>query len=203
MLHAQVNKWHLAQGDTNRSCQTIRKKFPVPWPRSHRTGSFFSGPWKVWLSTNFSEPGKFPQWRSAAPLSARIAGPLRNPGLVMSDTMLERWQRRGRDGGQKRCFLMCVINTFEKHTLTLSHTHKRTWGCRLEVPEWKEGQLSMCLFWQEGVRVGGEVRWGWGVQRDTEMERWVKERDEEKERVFQTSFSSKTRFNWTYAREPD
>lgn len=45
------------------------------------------GPWKVWLSADFPEPGKFPQWRSAAPLSARTE---RNLGSVMSDTVLER-----------------------------------------------------------------------------------------------------------------
>lgn len=77
--HAAGKKWHTAQWDRNRKGQRVGKgeKFPVLRPKSYWTCSVLSGPWKVWLSDDFPEPGKFPQWRSAAPLSARIAGPLR------------------------------------------------------------------------------------------------------------------------------
>lgn len=142
------------------------REIPWPWPASGRTGGVLSSPWKVWLSHGFSEPGKFPQRRSTAPLSARNAGRQRNAAPVMSDTTPAE---RGGGGLKKLLFNVCY--KYFRETVWRD-AHRNTtgqrgpkWSRQLGAPEWKEGQLSMCLFWQGGSGV-----------RATERERWERVR---------------------------
>lgn len=157
------------------------------------TGGVLSGPWKVWLSHGFPAPGKFPQRRSAVPLSARNTGPWRETQRRLCQ--IPPWDGRRRDRVLKNsCFLLCVINTWKKHTHLgdTGHTQEDS-GALNEASEWKEGQLSMCLFWQEGVRAEGEVC---GEAGHTEMERWERKGEE---KVFLGLYNPsllKTKYQW-------
>lgn len=116
---------------------------------------------------DFPEPGKFPQQWSAAPLSARTAGPIRETraGYVRYHP------GDGKGWSEKRvksCFSMCVINTLEKQTHTLkgrvthtySDTHTHTYtedsGALNEAVGWKclneKKGNSQCVYFDRRER---------------------------------------------------
>lgn len=110
---------HNLEIETEKQWERVQREgeIPWPWPTSQRTGGAFFGPWKVWLSSGFPEPGKFPQWRSMAPLSARNAGPQRETQYRLCQ--IPRLGLRGKAGGlgvKNQLFNVCYKYFRETHT---------------------------------------------------------------------------------------
>lgn len=147
----EINKWQIPQPKHNLEIETEKQwervqregEIPWPWPTSQWTGGAFFGPWKVWLSSGFPEPGKFPQWRSMAPLSARNAGP------QYRLCQIPRLGRRGKAGGlgvKNQLFNVCCKHThrLKRHTLTGGQPGPK-WGHRPGASEWKRAALQVFI----------------------------------------------------------